>query len=100
MLDKKEREKLEEEYGRKLLELERTEVRLDGYYYKFERETAALMEKLSYAFKGVSYEPAWQHLSQIEDNLNQYHQQYKKRLDDVLEARYQENRRFQQKLDE
>ena len=40
------------------------------------------------------------YIFQIEDNLEQYHQQYKKRIDDVLEARYQENRRFQDKLDE
>ena len=100
MLDKKKLQELEDEHALKMREFERVETDLDTYYYKFDRETNKLLEAISYAFREVPLTAAQPYIFQIEDNLEQYHQQYKKRIDDVLEARYQENRRFQNKLDE
>ena len=100
MLDKKKLQELEDEHALKMREFERVETDLDTYYYKFDRETNKLLEAISYACREVPLTAAQPYIFQIEDNLDQYHQQYKKCIDDVLEARYQENRRFQNKLDE
>ena len=100
MLDKKKLQELEDEHALKMREFERVETDLDTYYYKFDRETNKLLEAISYACREVPLTAVQPYIFQIEDNLDQYHQQYKRRIDDVLEARYQENRRFQNKLDE
>ena len=100
MLDKKKLQELEDEHALKMREFDRAETDLDTYYYKFDRETNKLLEEISYACREVPLTAAQPYIFQIEDNLDQYHQQYKRRIDDVLEARYQENRRFQNKLDE
>lgn len=100
MLDKKKLQELEDEHALKMREFERVETDLDTYYHKFDRETNKLLESISYACREVPLTAAQPYIFQIEDNLDQYHQQYKKCIDDVLEARYQENRRFQNKLDE
>ena len=40
------------------------------------------------------------YIFEIENNLDNYHQLYKSRIENVLEARHQENKNFHRKLEE
>ena len=99
-MDKKELQKLEDEHNRKLRDLERLEMDLDDDFHKFSRETDHLLEALYYACRDSSFAEFQPYIFEIENNLDNYHQLYKSRIENVLEARHQENKNFHRKLEE
>lgn len=99
-MDKKELQELEDEHNRKLRGLERLEMDLDDYYHKFSRETAMLLEELSYACKDNNFAEIQPYIYEIENNLDGYHQLYKNRIENVLEARHQENKNYYKQVEE
>ena len=99
-MDKKELQKLEDEHNRKLRDLERLEMDLDDDFHKFSRETDHLLEELSYACRDSNFAEIQPYIFEIENNLDNYHQLYKSRIENVLEARHQENKNFYRKLEE
>ena len=100
MMDKKELQKLEDDHNRKLRDLERLEMDLDDNFHKFSRETDNLLEALSYACRDSSFAEIQPYIFEIENNLDNYHQLYKSRIENVLEARHQENKNFYKRLEE
>ncbi|MFS9316702.1 hypothetical protein QM359_06130 [Streptococcus infantis] len=99
-MDKKELQELEDEHNRKLRGLERLEMDLDDYYHKFSRETDTLLEELSNACKDNNFAEIQPYIYEIENNLDSYHQEYKIHIEDVLEARYRENKNYCKQMEE
>ena len=99
-MNKEKLKELEEEHHKKLSNLDKTEMYLDEFYYRINRESNLLIETISSACREVPFRSIEPYVFQIEDNLDLYRKQYKQRIEDILEARYQENKRFQEKLDE
>ncbi len=99
-MNKEKLKELEEEHHKKLSNLDKTEMYLDEFYYRINRESDNLIEAISSACREVPFRSIESYVFQIGDNLDLYRKQYKQRIEDILEARYQENKRFQKKLDE
>ena len=99
-MDKKELQKLEDEHNRKLRDLERLEMDLDDYYHKFSRKTDMLLEELSNACRDCSFAEIQPYIYEIENNLDGYHQLYKDRIENVLEARHQENKNYYKQVED
>lgn len=99
-MDKKELQKIEDDHLHKLHELERLEFDLDYYYHRFDSETENIIESVFYACRGEYSAEIQSYIFEIEDNLDNYHQLYNARIDDVLDLRSKENKTFYRKLEE
>lgn len=99
-MDKKELQKIEDDHLHKLHELERLEFDLDYYYYRFDSETENIIESVFYACRGEYSAEIQSYIFEIEDNLDNYHQLYNARIDDILDLRSKENKTFYRKLEE
>ena len=98
-MDKKELQK-EDDHLHKLHELERLEFDLDYYYHRFDSETENIIESVFYACRGEYSAEIQSYIFEIEDNLDNYHQLYNARIDDILDLRSKENKTFYRKLEE
>jgi len=99
-MDKKELQKIEDDHLHKLHELERLEFDLDYYYHRFDSETENIIESVFYACRGEYSAEIQSYIFEIEDNLDNYHQLYNARIDDILDLRSKENKTFYRKLEE
>ena len=100
MLDRKERQKLDDAHDLRLKQFFRAEVILDSRMEEFEQHPHGLMEKGMEAFRAVPDASASPYLYKLEENLHDYRKEYNGMIDDILEQRYHENRSYYQKLDE
>lgn len=100
MLNQTEREKLDDEHALRLKKLYRAEESLDYYYGDFEKRSYDLMDFLYESLRDLPTATANHFIYQMEENLSDYRKMYERKMDDVLEERYRENKQYYDKLDE
>lgn len=99
MPSQKEREKLDDEHALRLKQLYRAEESLDYYYGDFEKQSYDLMDFLYASLRDLPSSTTNHFIYEMEENLADYRRMYERKMDDVLEERYRENKHYYEKLD-
>lgn len=93
-------DELEYEHQDKLRTFREIEDTLEEQYYQFKNRSQELMERVSHAYREVSYQEGAVYLHQLQENFDIYHHDYYQKRELIEEARNEEDRYYRLKVEE
>lgn len=99
-MDSRMLKELEEGHYQMLRQFGQDEEMMEDLNHQFSVRTGQLMDVVRQAFHGDATFERDSHLAQLQENLENYRHHCRRRLEELEEARYQENRRFQDMSEE
>lgn len=93
-------DELEYEHRDTLRTFRELEDTLEEQYYQFKNRSQELIEMVSDAYRGLSYQEGAVYLHQLQENFDIYHHDYYQKRELIEEARNEENRNYRLKVEE